>query len=298
MFRDVRGEPATADLRVRRALMAVGSRLASIWMGLLILIGGRPLTDPNNDVVVSLTSYGRRVHICAKAIESIGRGKVRPSRIILWIDENDTMANLPRSLRRQIERGLEVRHCENFGSHKKYFPLVEEMSTQGFRSFATADDDVIYSRDWLELLQSACRASVAPVVVCHRAHVITTSKGRIDPYDQWPSALSSATLPNIFPTGVSGVLYPPEMAEILHSAGRGFEAHCSQTDDVWLHRLALANGINVRQAADYPRHFWSIPRTHRGSLLVTNSKGGNDAAIAATYLESDIKILELSHQCL
>ncbi|MCU1526298.1 MAG: hypothetical protein JWP75_61, partial [Frondihabitans sp.] len=46
--------------------------------------------------VVSLTSYSRRVLFVHLAIESIARGTMRPSRLILWLDEEGPLTDPPR----------------------------------------------------------------------------------------------------------------------------------------------------------------------------------------------------------
>ena len=79
----------------------------------------------NYSVVVSLTSYNERVDTVFYTIESIGRGSVKPIRIILWLDEHDILNCLPSSLERLKKRGLEVLISKNYGPHTKYYPYVK-----------------------------------------------------------------------------------------------------------------------------------------------------------------------------
>ena len=82
--------------------------------------------------VVSLTSYGKRIDTVYVTIESIARGSLLPSELILWLDDEERSRSLPITLERLKERGLSVRICEDYGPHKKYYPYVS--SRLGFQS--------------------------------------------------------------------------------------------------------------------------------------------------------------------
>ena len=54
-------------------------------------------------LIVSLTSYGRRLYDVAYTVESIMRQTLKPNKIVLWIDESDK-DNIPIALRNQQAR--------------------------------------------------------------------------------------------------------------------------------------------------------------------------------------------------
>lgn len=73
----------------------------------------------SGDLIVSLTSYGRRLYDVAYTIQSIMRQTQKPNRIILWIDRQDC-DRIPSSLKRLQQRGLEIIPTEaNIRSYKK-----------------------------------------------------------------------------------------------------------------------------------------------------------------------------------
>ena len=110
--------------------------------------------------VVSMTSYGNRIRTVYLTIESIGQGDVLPSRLILWLDDRSQFDHLLPSLIRLKHRGLEVKFCPNYGPHKKYYPYVESHGSFNV-PLVTADDDVLYPKDWLKcLLDEIGRAHV------------------------------------------------------------------------------------------------------------------------------------------
>jgi hypothetical protein len=242
--------------------------------------------------VVSLTSYGPRINGVHVVIESIARGRLLPSALILWLDDEKLFHDLPKPLKRLERRGLEVRLTRNHGPHKKYFPYVQVQTV--FRlPLVTADDDVFYPRDWLERLVQAFRER-PDVVNCYRARVVAWNGDGLSRYEEW--ALCESTQPSFrhFATGVSGVIYPPELLAALKNAGRAFEECCPKADDIWLHAQALRAGFKVRQIVSKARHFPILPGTQKQSLQLSNVSGpdaGNDRQMLLTYSQNDLKRL-------
>jgi len=247
-------------------------------------------------VVVCLTSYGRRAESVYLTIESIVRDRARPTRIVLWLDEEPFLSSLPKSLRRLQARGLEIKACENFGPHKKYFPYV--CSQESFAlPLVTADDDIIYPRGWLEELTIAYTAT-PDTIISNRARVICMSDPASDfpaiaPYSMWDLAQGTAASFANFSTGTSGVVYPPSMQRALRDLGQSFVDDFWSADDIWLHATAVSRGVRTRQAGDRARLFPMRLRSQSEALFRRNhSEGGNDAMICAAYTPEMIKRIQ------
>ena len=251
---------------------------------------GRSSLIHSDGPVVCLTTYGTRTSTVYLTIESIGRGRMLPSRIILWLDEKQTFDNLPHSIRRLAKRGLEVKMCANYGPHKKYFPFIASEKVFS-RPLVTADDDILYPESWLEVLQSAY-AKYPDAVSCFRSRVVSLEDNGFVKYADWE--LCSSQTPDIrhIATGTSGVIYPPEFLSKLKSAGDGFLSCCPRADDLWLHVNEVRSGVPVHQIFENALHFTPIPGTESGSLALANHlSGGNDEQIALTYTREDRDML-------
>jgi hypothetical protein len=279
------GAWAVAAHEVRkRSLRSVKRALRPLWMRRLDarnLAGDAPLLSAAGPVV-SLTTYEPRWHSVHYTIESIGAGRLRPSRLVLWVAPSVLTLGTPPALQRQIERGLELRTCEDWGPHKKYHPLVAAGPLG--RPMVTADDDVLYGADWLEGLALAA-ASRPDFIHAHRAHVMSfDSEGRFLPYAQWPACRSTVPSALHFTTGVGGVLFPPAMQDALRRAGDGFRACCPRADDIWLNATAWRAGILVRQTQPFSPLLFEIPGTRTHGLAQGNREsGGNDMQLMQTY---------------
>jgi hypothetical protein len=242
--------------------------------------------------IVSLTSYGNRVDTVHLAIESIARGRLLPSRLILWLDQEALFLNLPESLIRLERRGLEVRLSENYGPHTKYYPYLE--SCRDFsQPLVTADDDILYPVYWLERLAQA-NAQRPDVINCYRARVIALQAKGLAPYEDWHMCHSTQPTIRHLATGVSGVIYSPQFLAVLKRAGPAFKSCCPKADDLWLHVQALRSGYQVRQFVKDFLDFPMIPGTQHMALQNSNRGepgAGNDRQAAMTYSREDLDIL-------
>lgn len=266
------------------------------WVARLALrnrINGDPLTGPADGPVVSLTSYGKRTRSCYLAIESIAEGKLKPSRLILWLDDPAILDRLPRTLVRLQKRGLEIRPCHDWGPHKKCYPAVAESVTNG-RHLVTADDDLLYPEHWLQDLQRAA-LETPDLIVCHRAMVVGFDDHGIAPYTTWKHRRNAEPSLRVYPLPGAGAAYPPALQEALRQAGTDFEDKSPRNEDVWLHSLQVRHGIKARQLTDIPLSELAIPGTQASGLWMTHIRGGGtDGAIAKTYTPADVARLRES----
>ncbi len=246
----------------------------------------------NTSVVVSLTSYGKRLTGVYLTIESIANGHMKPGRLILWVDNEDDLGNLPNSLKRLQKRGLEVRLSKNYGPHTKYYPYVKQYAGDNL-PLVTADDDIFYPRYWLEGLYQAYERDNT-VISCYRAHLmcLDSESGKVAPFYKWGMCFSDIPSYIHHATGVSGVIYPPRLQKALVDSGEQFMDLCPKADDIWLHVNAIRNGYKIKQIFKKDLHFRTIPFTQKGGLIQQNAHQGlNTMQADKTYTAADIAIL-------
>jgi hypothetical protein len=254
--------------------------------GMASAYGRRRITHPSGPIV-SLTTYGKRVNTVHLTIESIARGQMRPSRLILWIDDEAIFHDLPPGVRRLQSRGLEVELCKNYGPHKKYYPYLE-MVGEIRLPLVTADDDLLYPRNWLKELDQALK-EFPDVVNCHRARRIVLNSEGLEAYECWGPVNSTEPSFCNFATGVAGVIYPLQLQRALKSQGTTFLESCANADDVWLHLWALRSGYKVRQINKRTFRPRYIPGTQGSGLCQKNVvRGENDLQIKTAYQPFDI----------
>jgi len=241
--------------------------------------------------VVSMTTYGDRERDAYLTIESIALGRIKPSRMILWLNERPSRLEYPKALQRLEKRGLEVKFTKDYGPHKKYYPYVKDEKIGDF-PLVTADDDVIYPPSWLDGIWAAYLKEPS-AIHCYRARMIAfDANGDLRNYTSWNLCNTTEASYAHFPTGTSGVIYSPEILKKLREVGDLFLNFCPMADDVWLHAHSLRAGFKVRQVAACAVIFHTLERTQSRSLQIQNLHGGkNDVQIRATYTEGDLSLI-------
>ena len=254
---------------------------------------GESLLDPAGPVL-SLTTQPHRLELVFYAIESIARGSRKPSRIHLWITDEQSSRHPPATLQRLASRGLEMHLTEDLGPHTKYYPYISR-EADFHAPLVTADDDVIYPQDWLEQLIRGYEANPA-AIHCFRAHRIRMASTRPTPYNSWAPCEDTRPSHLNFITGVSGVIYPPEYLLYLKQYGTEFTRCCPHSDDIWLTVVALRGGFKIAQLCQEPRYFATIPKSQTKRLYNLNvTLGENQVQLMKTLSKADLAAL-LSHQ--
>lgn len=243
------------------------------------------------EVIVSLTTYGKRLYDVYLAIESIMQGSMKPDRIVLWLSDDILGKELPLSLQKQKGRGLEVMYCKDIRSYTKIIPSMRMFPEA---VIVTIDDDVVYSFDMLEKLVVAYRENPSAIYAnrIHRIH--TDSDGQPLGYnDCWEHEVYDfEDSPGNFFTGVGGVLYPPHCLDDEVFNENIFLDICPSADDVWLNAMALKKGTPVRRVLTHDpkgNEYLINPMVQDTSLSNINVLNkANDIQIRAVFNKYDL----------
>lgn len=217
----------------------------SVYRQLSIEKGCFGLSDKKlfeQDVIVSLTTYNKRIFDIFLTIESLFQQTVKANRIILWLAHDEFHEkSLPIKLLSLKERGLEIKFCDDIKSYKKLIPTLE-LFPQAI--IVTVDDDIIYPDDFLENMLNAYR-EMPEQVHCYRARVFTFNfLGNLRPYMKWRLASSSQSSSlSILPNGVGGILYFPGCFHDTILDRDLFMKLAPKGDDIWFKAMTLLKKV-------------------------------------------------------
>ncbi|HBR94046.1 MAG TPA: hypothetical protein DEA90_07765 [Opitutae bacterium] len=254
-----------------------------------------PGTRNNSDheIVISLTTFDKRIESTYIAVESLMQQSFQADRIVLCISKQDfSEADIPATLKKQQSRGLEILFCEeDLGPYTKYFYTVQKYPNS---IVITVDDDFIYPPYLVDQLYRAFLKN-PHAIHCHRSHKMRFSKtGQLAPYKEWHwDHVDSSPSLLIFPTGVGGVLYFPGCLDIDVINKDAFLKRCPNADDIWLKAMSLKKGIQCAQVKDcrpWSSRFLPIEGTQEFSLKRENKKNGtgNDHKIKCVFDHYDL----------
>ena len=253
----------------------------------------------DTSVVVSLTSYGKRVKGSAVfTVYSLVRQTVRPERIVLWLDEKEfNSQNLPSDLRFLCDYGLEVRFGKDIGSYTK---IIHSLSAFPDKHIITADDDLYYTKSFVEEFVDAHRQYPKAIITGFAKVPVTDDHHQLATYDVWPEyhhvgCSFQYDTANIFPLGVGGVLYPSHVFDDEVKNEAVFTNLCPKADDIWLYVMGLRSQAEKRMLTDSHIAYYHTDLLRqlvtKDRLTATNRFGGeNDTQMQALLKHYDIKL--------
>lgn len=228
-------------------------------------------------IVVSLTTYPKRISTVWLAIETLLRQSVKPDEIILWLAEPqfpEGLSELPSSVLRLQDRGLTIRFCDDLRSHKKYFYALQEYAED---LVILADDDMFYPRDTIQkLLQMHKRWPED--ICCITAQVIEPTFSAVPSVWRNPNpnehTLQHTDRIQAF-TG-SGTLIPPKALPEEAFDKAAIRQLCPYADDLWITFMAHRNGTRLSTLKKWRPFPVSIYGTAEGSLYYINGEGNQN----------------------
>lgn len=284
--------------KIKILFNAIIGEIIKLWykMGIgRIQYGLNKIENPEGKrVIVSLTSYGRRVSkVLPYTIISLLRQTYKPDMIILWLDEDNwNEANIPSQLARLQQYGLTIQFCEDIKSYKKLIPALEAYPND---IIIAVDDDFFYRKHLIKQLLDAWIAN-PNCIYTHRAYGYKiASNGNLLPYDQWDKEIENRNDKYVFPLGGSGCLYKKNLLYKDVCRKDLFLRLTPKADDIWFFIMEIMQGTTRVVLPCKKRSYILIDLfyqyTHKdGALYNTNDKeGGNDYQMAMVSRHYNIK---------
>lgn len=245
-----------------------------------------PLQKTEGRLIVSLTTFPKRIKRIWIVIESMLRQSQKPDMIILWLsqDQVDSMQKVPKRLRDLQKRGLQIRLCPgDLKSHKKYVYTLQEFPND---FMITIDDDIIYPSDMISQL-TALNKEFPASICCHRACRYKTQDNKFLPYPAWPYVYQNKGASNtLFFTSGGGTLFPPGALhpEVLNESV--FKKICFFADDIWLNAMSLMNNSSI------------VKSRYNGMLPVINFNNTTLQRINVVLQKNDTQLEDVRNHCI
>lgn len=194
-------------------------------------------------IVVSLSSSETNFDDLELTLYSIFNQSVLPDRVILWLSDFYDLTEVPYSITRYIKNGLEIRFVDNKKSFTKIIYALKELQNS---IIITADDSILYPRDWLKKLYHSYISSPKDIHV-HMAYKIVTNHSKISSCREWTEYAKDETASfQYFPECSCGVLYPPNC--FVRDVFREdiYDKKVNASWDVWSWIMAIVSNRKIR----------------------------------------------------
>jgi len=216
------------------------------------------------DVVVSLTTHGRRIAGVHKTIRSLLSQNESPGKIWLHVDADDE-ARIPSPLRALAGDVFEIRICEDVRSYTKLVPAMTALRGRDeVRWLVICDDDVVYPKEWLAEFQLGERDEGE--AVAHRCHLVCyTRDGNFMRYSRWKKCAEAfAPSEDPFPTGSGGIAIPHLKVNPFFFETLKFLEWAPTSDDVWVYFMLKYSGVKLAHSGyTFSLREWPLFRADR-----------------------------------
>lgn len=227
--------------------------------------------ERNEKIIVSLTSYPKRINTVWISIETILRQIYKPDKIILWLSKEqfpNTLEDLPNELLNQQKRGLEIKFVDgDLKSHKKYYYACQYYKNA---CIILIDDDTFYEYSLIKKLVKL-HNRYPKDIICMTAYMMDNFNDIPSNWHYIPKRkkIKSSLLAQAY-TG-SGTLLPPNCLDDKYTFNQDLiKKLCPYADDLWIKYMSYRKGTRVTTM--YPYHSFSpeIYGTGEGSLWYIN----------------------------
>lgn len=204
-------------------------------------------------VIVNLTTTSERLELCSATVWSLIHQSCLPDKIYLWISRDAYMADkgifsIPSWVDEinSLYGILNIKYTDNTGPYRKIFPMLKEASDKDVLVYA--DDDVIYSSNWLELLLTSFYASEEKYAVASRIRLMNRNLfGYYQSYNRYPLANICNVYSNDFIiTGVGGCVIKKKMINDKFINDISYLEVAPKTDDLWISKILRLSGTAVK----------------------------------------------------
>lgn len=247
----------------------------------------------NQMIIVSLTSFPKRINRLWLVVESILRQTKKADMIILWLSISqfpNRDQSLPQRLVNMRKRGLDIRYIEeDIRSHKKYYYVFQQYPND---HIITIDDDIFYRSTMIEDLWNYHLKYPNSIIAQFSKTMKWSLTGEIGPYQSWVNIWNKTieSEQSFFGSG-GGTFFPPKSLHDNVLNKQLFLKLCPLADDIWLNAMARLKGTKVVKTF-YSSQFLPVMNKNDITLAsINNGDNFNDKQIKAVrnfYLEQGL----------
>lgn len=230
-------------------------------------------------------SFPQRIGEIQYTLYSLLKQTCKPDAVILWLAEDEfpnREKDIPEKVLRLRENGLQIKWCENLRSYKKLIPALFLYPND---IIVTADDDIFYAEDWLEILYRSYQ-QCPNAIHCHRGYYVELNKdGCPAKYNTWKLLNFALLSRRVFFTGCGGVLYPPKCLDDEVKKATSFAKLAPYADDVWFWSMAVKKGTRIQLIEDFQDITYVNPERELNMngeftlLSINRTENGNDVQL-------------------
>lgn len=217
-------------------------------------------------ILVNITTTSTRLDLCSATLWSLINQKIEEDYIInLWISKDAYLSDhgidfCPEFIEplNDIKNIIRVRYTKNIGPYRKLIPCIREAMDDDIIVYA--DDDVIYSENWLNYLITDFEGNNRQVAIASRVRVFKKNIFGIQKGYFYSKIVyeNNILIKDFMITGVGGVVVSRKLIREELLMNDDFISIASMTDDVWFTKLLNISCVPVKVCIDALNSFYEL----------------------------------------
>jgi hypothetical protein len=239
----------------------------------------------NPKIIVSLTSYKKRLNTLNIVIDSILNGNLLPNKIVLTLYNRD-IKFIPKNIYDYFIKNKIILIIVDIDikPHKKYFYVMQKYP---YDIIITIDDDIIYEKKTVELLYKSY-LKYPKEISARRVHLIKYYKtGKSKPYHKWIKEYKFLKNPSfdLLATTGAGTLFPPNILKINYSLIYDI-FNCINSDDIFL--KYIENKLKIKTVWVENKELMGLYNIYSDGMCVNENILGNDNCLSNFNIEYNL----------
>ena len=230
----------------------------------------------NPKIIVSLTSYYKRLNTINNVLDSILNGNLVPDKIVLTLYYKD-VDFISKCIYEYLTKNNITLIIVNIDikPHKKYFYVMQKYP---YDIIITIDDDIIYENNTIELLYKSY-LKYPNEISARRVNLIKYDQnGLTKPYEKWIKGYKLIKIPSfdLLATTGAGTLFPPNILKINYSLIYDI-FNCKTSDDLFL--KFIENKLKIKIVWVENNNLMGLNNIYIEGLYYNENQIGNDECL-------------------
>lgn len=196
-------------------------------------------------IYVSCTTTSKRLEYLYYMVKSIERQTLRPACMVINVSRapylmDEGLSEIPSWLE---QNWIRINWVENTGSYRKLLPLINEVEDEDL--VITADDDILYPRDWLQQLVNASKKYPKSIVSARSRYIRKGIGGRFLGYYYWQICNYRKESFWLLPTTGGGAVFRRQFFDLDILNNPVFLDLAPTSDDLWFRACSMLKNVPV-----------------------------------------------------
>jgi hypothetical protein len=196
-------------------------------------------------VIVGVTTTKARLGIFFYSFQSLKRQSFEDFRIAISLSKEPYLFDEGIDAIPEWMKGgnVQVDFVANSGPYRKLLPQIARINDEDI--VVTADDDVIYSDDWLKRLVGKATEKPEFIVCCGARKIRRNLLGGFQNYSNWELCSEIETGADLLPTCGSGAVFRKNLLDLEFLSDEAYLEYAPTNDDLWFRLASMRKGVEV-----------------------------------------------------